>query len=125
MSLLYSILKPIVRKAVKENKHREETYEDFVRTSYELQEKFQLKLPKKNGYEFQIMDIDGFQVIIGHKTGAKNRNGHCCIWSGEQCGDGSCLHPSQCCVISRKRTGIYGFRSIRFSRITRFWTRST
>jgi hypothetical protein len=28
MSLLYSILKPIVRKAVKENKNREETYED-------------------------------------------------------------------------------------------------
>jgi hypothetical protein len=25
MSLLYSILKPIVRKAVKENKHQEET----------------------------------------------------------------------------------------------------
>jgi acetyl esterase/lipase len=30
-----------------------------------------LKLPKKKGYEFQIMDIDGFQVIVGHKTGAK------------------------------------------------------
>jgi acetyl esterase/lipase len=42
-----------------------------VRTSHELQEKFQLKLPHKNGYEFQIKDIDGFQVIIGHKTGAE------------------------------------------------------
>jgi acetyl esterase/lipase len=71
MSLLYSILKPIVRKAVKGNKHREETYEDFVRTSHELQAKFQLKLPKKKGYEFKVKNIDGFQVIIGHKTGAE------------------------------------------------------
>jgi hypothetical protein len=36
MSLLYSILKPIIRKAVKENKHQEETYENFVRTSHEI-----------------------------------------------------------------------------------------
>jgi hypothetical protein len=57
MSLLYSILKPIVRKKVKESNHREETYEDFVRTSHELQEKFQLKLPKKNGYEFRVKDF--------------------------------------------------------------------
>jgi acetyl esterase/lipase len=70
MSLLYSILKPIVRKAVKENNHQEETYEDFVRTSHQIQAKFKLKLPKKKGYDFKIIEIDGFQVIIGHKTGA-------------------------------------------------------
>jgi acetyl esterase/lipase len=69
MSLLYSILKPVIRKAVKENKHQEVTYEDFVRTSHEMQAKFKLKLPKKNGYEFKIADIDGFQVIIGKKSG--------------------------------------------------------
>jgi acetyl esterase/lipase len=73
MSLLYSVLKLIVRKKVKENKHPEETYEDFVRTSHELQEKFQLKLPQRNGYEFKIKEIDGFQVIIGHKTGADTK----------------------------------------------------
>jgi acetyl esterase/lipase len=73
MSLLYSVLKTIVRKAVKENKHQEETYEDFVRTSYEIQAKFKLKLPKKNGYEFKKMETGGFPVIVGHKTGADTK----------------------------------------------------
>jgi acetyl esterase/lipase len=73
MSLLYSVLKLIVRKKVKENKHPEETYEDFVRTSHELQEKFQLKLPQEKGYEFKIKEIDGFQVIVGHKTGTDTK----------------------------------------------------
>jgi acetyl esterase/lipase len=73
MSLLYSVLKRIVRKAVKGNKHQEETYEDFVRTSHEIQAKFKLKLPKKRGYEFKIKYIDGFQVIIGHKSGTDTK----------------------------------------------------
>jgi acetyl esterase/lipase len=64
------MLKPIVRKAVKESNHQEETYEDFVRTSHEMQAKFKLKLPKKKGYEFRMTEVDGFQVIIGHKAGA-------------------------------------------------------
>jgi acetyl esterase/lipase len=70
MSLLYSVMKPIVRKAVKENKHQEESYEDFVRTSHQIQAKFKLKLPQKKGYDFQLTDIDGCQVIVGRKTGA-------------------------------------------------------
>jgi acetyl esterase/lipase len=69
MSLLYSVLKLVVRKMVKERNHPEETYEDFVRTSHEIQEKFHLKLPQKNGYDFKVIDIDGFQVVVGHKTG--------------------------------------------------------
>jgi acetyl esterase/lipase len=69
MSLLYSVLKLIVRKKVKENKHPEETYEDFVRSSHDIQAKFKLKLPKKDGYEFHVIEIDSFQVVIGHKTG--------------------------------------------------------
>jgi hypothetical protein len=24
----------------------------------------------------------------------RKQEGHCCIWSGEQCGDGSCPHPN-------------------------------
>jgi acetyl esterase/lipase len=70
MSLLYSVLKLVVRKAVKENKHQEETYEDFVRTSYEIQAKFNLKLPKKDGYEFKKIETGGFPVIVGHKIGS-------------------------------------------------------
>jgi acetyl esterase/lipase len=73
MSLLYSVLKLIVRKAVKENKHQEETYEDFVRVSHEIQEKFKLKLPKKDGYEFKKIETGGFSVIIGHKTGTDTK----------------------------------------------------
>jgi acetyl esterase/lipase len=73
MSLLYSALKPVVRKMVKESNHQEETYEDFVRTSHEIQAKFKLKLPKKAGYEFKKIEIDGFSVIIGHKTGTDSQ----------------------------------------------------
>jgi acetyl esterase/lipase len=73
MSLLYSVLKLVVRKAVKENKHQEETYEDFVRTSHEIQAKFELNLPKKDGYEFKKIEIGGFSVIIGHKTGTDTK----------------------------------------------------
>jgi acetyl esterase/lipase len=63
------MLKPIVRKAVKESNHKETTYEDFVRTSHKIQAKFKLKLPKKSGYEFNVIEIDGFQVLTGHKIG--------------------------------------------------------
>jgi acetyl esterase/lipase len=70
MSLLYSVLKIVVRKAVKESGRQEETYEDFVHTSHQIQAKFKLKLPRKRGYDFKVINIDGFQVIVGHKTGA-------------------------------------------------------
>jgi acetyl esterase/lipase len=73
MSLLYSVLKLVVRKMVKESNHQEETYEDFVRTSHQIQARFQLKLPKKSGYDFKVIEIDGFQVIVGHKTGADTK----------------------------------------------------
>lgn len=43
MSVLYSILKPIVRKAIKEKAHNEESYDDFVRISHEIQAKFRFK----------------------------------------------------------------------------------
>jgi acetyl esterase/lipase len=73
MSISYALLKLIVKKVVKENKNQEQTYEDFVRTSHEIQHKFKLKLPKKKGYEFKVTEIDGAQVVIGHKTSQKTR----------------------------------------------------
>jgi acetyl esterase/lipase len=73
MSLLYSVIKPIIRKKVKENKHPEETYEDFVRVSHEIQAKFKLKLPEKDGYEFRKIEIGGFSVVIGHKSGTDTK----------------------------------------------------
>lgn len=73
MSILYSILKPVVRKLVKNGTHMEENYEDFVRTSYEIQAKFKFKLPSRKGYEFRDEIIDGCHCIIGHKTGSNTK----------------------------------------------------
>lgn len=44
MSVLYSILKPIIKKAVKGNLNQE-TYEEFAQVSRELRAKFKFKLP--------------------------------------------------------------------------------
>ena len=47
MSILYSILKPIIKKAVKGNLNQE-TYEEFAQVSRELQAKFKFQLPQKS-----------------------------------------------------------------------------
>lgn len=60
MSLLYSILKPIVRKIVKGSSvHREESYEEFKQLSYKEQSKFRFELPKI------IMYFAGDEVFAG------------------------------------------------------------
>ncbi len=65
MSLLYSILKPIVRKRVKGSSvHREASYEEFKRVSYEIQAKFRFELPRIRGYEFRDEQLDGFHIIV-------------------------------------------------------------
>lgn len=69
MSLLYSVLKPIVRGLVKNAVHQEESYEDFVRVSHNIQAKFKWKLPKIKGFEFRDEVIDQCHCIVGHKTG--------------------------------------------------------
>lgn len=70
MSLLYSILKPIVRKRVKGSSvHREASYEEFKRVSYEIQAKFRFELPRIRGYEFRDEQLDGFHIIVGKKKG--------------------------------------------------------
>lgn len=73
MSVLYSILKPIVRKAIKEKAHHEESYEDFVRISHKIQAKFRFRLPQKNGYQFTDEIIDGCHCIVGHKVGSQTK----------------------------------------------------
>jgi hypothetical protein len=98
MSLLYSVLKIVVRKAVKESDRQEETYEDFVRISHQIQAKFKLKLPRKRGYDFKVINIDGFQVIVGHKTGA-NAKKHSYTWWAAECGGGRCPAKSPCSAI--------------------------
>ena len=72
MSVLYSILKPIIRKAVKENLHQE-SYEEFVQASHRLQIKFKFRLPQKKGYEFRDEIIDGCHCIVGHKSGSRTK----------------------------------------------------
>lgn len=69
MSLLYSILKPIVRKVIKGSSlHQEESYEEFKRESYKTQAKFRFALPKIKGFEFRDEQLDGFHIIVGKKT---------------------------------------------------------
>ena len=47
MSLLYRILKPIVRKVIKGSSlHHEESYEEFKQESYKIQARFRFLLPK-------------------------------------------------------------------------------
>ena len=72
MSILYSILKPIIKKAVKGNLHQE-SYEEFVQVSHELQAKFKFRLPQKKGYEFRDEIIDGCHCIVGHKSGSHSK----------------------------------------------------
>ena len=70
MSLLYSVLKPIVRKVVKGSSlHLEESYEEFKRASYEVQRKFRFTLPRFRGFEFQDEPLDGFHIIVGREAG--------------------------------------------------------
>lgn len=70
MSLLYSILKPIVRKVVKGSSlHQEESYEAFKQASYEVQKKFKFALPKIKGFEFRDEPLDGFHIIVGKEAG--------------------------------------------------------
>ena len=72
MSLLYSILKPIVKTVVKGSSlHKEESYEEFKQASYDIQRKFKFSLPKIKGFEFRDEMMDGFHVIVGKKTGTK------------------------------------------------------
>lgn len=72
MSLLYRILKPIVRKVVKGSSlHREESYEEFKQASYDIQKKFKFRLPAIRGYEFRDEPLDDFHIIVGKKAGSK------------------------------------------------------
>ena len=71
MSLLYSILKPVVRKVIKGSSlHQEESYEEFKQASYDIQRKFRFALPKIRGYEFRDEQLDGFHIIVGKKAGS-------------------------------------------------------
>ena len=72
MSLLYSILKPVMRKVVKGSSvHQEESYEEFKQASYAIQKKFKFTLPRIKGYEFRDQQLDGFHIIVGKKAGSK------------------------------------------------------
>lgn len=67
MSLLYSILKPIIKNTIKKKAHQEQSYEDFVKTSLDIQAKFKLKLPKIKGYEFHDEMIGNHHCLVGKK----------------------------------------------------------
>lgn len=74
MSVLYSILKPIVKKTVKGKAHGSlVTWEEYCKTSYEMQAKFKFKLPKRKGYEFRDEETQGYHVIVGHKQNSNTK----------------------------------------------------
>ena len=65
-------MKPIVRKVIKgSNLHREESYEDFKKASYDIQSKFKFALPKIKGYEFRDERLDGFHIVVGKRAGTE------------------------------------------------------
>ena len=69
MSLLYSILKPVVRKVIKGSSlHQEESYEEFKQASDDIQRKFRFALPKICGNEFRDEQLDGFHLIAVIRT---------------------------------------------------------
>ena len=71
MSLLYSVLEPIVRKVVKGSSlHQEESYDEFKLESWKIQAKFRFSLPKIRGYEFRDEMLGGFHIIAGKKEGS-------------------------------------------------------
>lgn len=72
MSLLYRILKPIVRRVVKGSSlHREESYKEFKQASYDIQKKYKFQLPAIKGYEFWNEPLNGFNIIVGKKAGSE------------------------------------------------------
>lgn len=71
MSFLYSVLKPIARAVIKSNVHQEESWEEFARTSHEIQARFKFDLPRIPGLEFEDVELGGCRVIRGRKTGAE------------------------------------------------------
>ncbi len=75
MSLLFSILKPIVKKKIKGSSlHQEESYEEFKQVSYDIQQKFKFELPNIKGMEFRDEQLDGFHIIVGKKAGSNPKN---------------------------------------------------
>ena len=73
MSVLYSLLKPVVRCFVRGRANGDMTYESFVKSSHEIQAKFRLELPKIKGCEFHDETIDGWHVLVGGKIGVSHR----------------------------------------------------
>lgn len=73
MSILYTLLKPIAKNLIKNKIHKEESYEEFAKISYDIQKKFRLKLPKHKGFNFKEKDINGFKVIIGENNGKTHK----------------------------------------------------
>ncbi len=72
MSLMYNVLKPIVRRVVKGSSlHKEESYEQFKLESYKVQAKFRFRLPEIRGYEFRDELLDGFHIIVGKQAGSR------------------------------------------------------
>lgn len=69
MAISYQTLKPALRKLIKNRAHQEQSYEEFVKTSHDIQSKFRFRLPKQKGYVFRDVMISGYHCIVGGRSG--------------------------------------------------------
>ena len=123
MSLLYSILKPIVKTVVKGSSlHKEESYEEFKQASYDIQRKFKFSLPKIKGFEFRDEMMDGFHVIVG-KRPEPSRIARLCTSPAVDRGDGSFRIGGLSGIILREQERSSGYRFIRCCRTMILWTK--
>lgn len=70
MSVLYSILKPIVKLAMNKEKRLSMTRDEFMHMAEKIQDKFEFSLPRKKGYEFRDEMLGQWHCIVAHKEGA-------------------------------------------------------
>ena len=90
MSLLYRILKPIVRKVIKGSSlHQEESYEEFKRESYKVQARFRFSLPELRGLNSGTSSWMVFVSSSGERRPAIPA-GRSCTFPAEDPEDGSC-----------------------------------
>lgn len=123
MSLLFSILKPIVKKRIKGSSlHQEESYEEFKQASYDIQQKFKFELPNIKGMEFRDEQLDGFHIIVGKKAGSNPKNA-IVYFPGGGSRRWQLPFKSSKKITWSKQVRSFGYPFILLYPITIFWTR--
>lgn len=67
MSVLYSVLKPVVRLVMNKEKKLSMTRDEFMNMAVTIQRKSRFTLPRKEGYEFRDELFGQWHCIVAHK----------------------------------------------------------